>query len=136
METMTINWLAVIAAALSSFLLGGLWYSPLLFAKAWQRANGFTDKQVKGGNLVKIFGFSFVFSFIMALNLAMFLSNPETDISWGIMAGFLAGFGWSFMSIGITAMFERRSWSYIFINGGYQVLALVLMGAILGAWRP
>jgi hypothetical protein len=135
METMTINWLAVIAAALSSFMLGGLWYSPLLFAKAWQKANGFTDEQVKGGNMLKIFGFSFLFSFVMALNLAMFLSDPATDVAWGVTAGFLAGFGWSFMSIAITAMFERRSWAYVFINGGYQVLALVLMGAILGVWR-
>lgn len=135
MESITINWLAVIVAALSSFVLGGLWYSPLLFAKAWQRANGFTDEQVKSGNMAKIFGFSFLFSFIMSLNLAMFLSDPATDIAWGATAGFLAGFGWSFMSIATMALFERRSWAYIFINGGYSVFALVLMGVILGAWR-
>lgn len=135
MDSMIINWFAVIAAAVSAFVLGGLWYSPLLFGRAWQRANGFSDEQVREGSMAKIFGFSFLFSFIMALNLAMFLSNPETDMVWGIIAGFLAGFGWSFMSIGITAMFERRTWAYVFINGGYQVFALMLMGAILGGWR-
>ena len=64
-----------------------------------------------------------------------FLADPATTTSWGAIAGFLAGFGWIFMGLGVVAMFEGRSWSYIFINGGYMTVALVLMGAILGAWR-
>ena len=51
-----VNWLAVLAAAISAFLLGGLWYSPALFGKAWQRGAGLTDEQLKGGNPAKIYG--------------------------------------------------------------------------------
>jgi hypothetical protein len=51
------------------------------------------------------------------------------------MAGFLAGFGWAAMGIGIVSLFERRSLSYVLINGGYLTVALTVMGVILGAWR-
>ena len=53
----------------------------------------------------------------------------------GILAGFLAGFGWVALGIGIVALFERRPWMYMLINGGYMTVAFVLMGLILGAWR-
>jgi hypothetical protein len=135
MDFSQINYWAVFAAAFSTFLLGGLWYSPLLFYKAWMRANNFTEKDVKRGNQAVIFGFSFIFSLFMALNLAMFLADEKTDLAWGVTAGFLAGFGWAALSLAIVSLFERRSWSYIFINGGYLVAAFILMGAILGGWR-
>jgi hypothetical protein len=51
-----INWLAVLIAAVASFLLGGAWYSNALFGKAWQRETGVTDEKLKQGNMAKIFG--------------------------------------------------------------------------------
>ena len=51
-----VNWIAIVVAAVASFLLGGLWYSPVLFGKAWQRETGLTDEQLKKGNMAKIFG--------------------------------------------------------------------------------
>jgi hypothetical protein len=50
-------------------------------------------------------------------------------------AGGLAGFGWVAMAVAIIGDFENRSWGYIAINGGYMIVAFVVMGAILGAWR-
>jgi hypothetical protein len=114
-----INWLAVLTAAVSSFVLGGLWYSKALFGRAWMSAN----------NL------SLVFAVVMAANLAAFLAEPKTTASWGATAGFLAGFGWVALSIATIALFERRSWKYTLINGGYVTVSFVLMGAIIGAWR-
>lgn len=135
MPVENVNWLAVVAAAVSTFVLGGLWYSPPLFGRAWMAANGFTEAELGKGNMAKIFGLSFVFSLLMAANLAMFLADPKTNTAWGATAGFLAGFGWVFLGIAIIALFERRSWKYILINGGYMTVAFVLMGLILGAWR-
>lgn len=71
MEMSTINVWAVIAATLSTFLVGWLWYGPL-FGTSWMRAAGLTEEQLKRGNMAKIFGFAFVFELIMAFNLAMF----------------------------------------------------------------
>ena len=50
---------------------------------------------------------SFILSLMMALNLAMFLNDPKTNLSWGATAGFLAGFGWVAMGIGIVSLFEH-----------------------------
>jgi hypothetical protein len=71
----------------------------------------------------------------MALNLAFFLNDPTTTVVWGATAGFLAGFGWVAMGIGIVSLFEGRPFRYVLVNGGYLTVALVAMGAILGAWR-
>jgi Protein of unknown function (DUF1761) len=131
---MTINYLAVVAAAVSAFVIGGLWYSPLLFQKPWMAATKLTDADLKGGE-AKIFGVSFVLCLVMAANLAAFLGGPETTMAWGATAGALAGAGWVALGIGVIALFERRPLSYTLINGGYWAVAMTVMGAILGAWR-
>ena len=56
METNAINYWAILASALSTFLIGGLWYSPAVFGKAWMHENGFTEEELKKGNMTKIFG--------------------------------------------------------------------------------
>jgi len=71
-----INYPAVLVAALSTFILGGLWYSPILFGKAWMRANNFADADVRTFSKARMFGWSIIFSLVVALNLAMFLSGP------------------------------------------------------------
>ena len=135
MDAGSINYLAVVVAALATFILGGLWYSPMLFGKAWMRVNNFTEEDLQTFSKARMFGWSFVFSLVMALNLAMFLAGPKTNTTWGLTAGPLAGFGWVAMAIAIVGLFENKSWAYILINGGYMTLAFVIMGAIIGAWR-
>ena len=129
-----VNWLAVLVAGISAFVLGGVWYSPALFGTAWMKENRITTEDVRKGNRAKIFGWSFILALIMSVNLAMFLNDPKTNFTWGMTAGFLAGI-WVFCGVVITSLFEQRSARYIFINGGYQLVALTLMGAIIGAWR-
>lgn len=145
MDVSTINWLAVLVAGISSFVVGGIWYSPGLFGKAWMKDNNFTEEQIKtGGNKGKIFGFTFIFSLLMAANLGMFLVDPpatcpagcgiKTDVAWGATAGFLAGI-WTWCAIAIHSLFEMKPWRLILINAFYSLVSLTLMGAIIGAWR-
>jgi len=129
-----LNIWAILAAAASAFLLGGLWYSPIMFGALWKKANRFGAGEPPPAG-AKIFAISFILSLVMAFNLAMFLDDPKTTLAWGAAAGFLAGFGWVAMGIGIVSLFERRPWTYTIVNGGYLTIALVLMGAILGGWR-
>lgn len=126
-----INWLFVFLATLSGFLIGGIWYSPLLFAKPWMRINGFKEENLRQTNKVKIFGLSFIFSLIMAVNLAMFIGK-DADFTTGLFYGAAAGV-WVFSGIAIVALFEQRPFAYTLINGGYCLLALALMGGIIGA---
>ena len=135
MEISTLNWFAIIAAALSNFLIGGLWYSPVLFGKLWMKENQFTDNDLKKGNMLKIFGLTFLFSFVMAFNLAMYLNDISTTAIWGAIAGFLAGFGWAAMAIFTIGQFERKSTKYMLIHGGYFTISFIVMGFIIGLWR-
>lgn len=130
-----VNWLAVIAAALSMFVIGGLWYSPLLFDKAWRRAANVSDEQVAGGNPALIFGGAFVLALLMAANLAFFISGPEVTLAFAVGAALAAGLGWAALSVGILTLFERRPLSYFLINGGYLTVSFAVMGLILGLWR-
>jgi hypothetical protein len=127
-----LNWLAVITAAVSAFVTGGLWYS-VLFAGSWKSVNNFTDEMLAKRNLPKVFGLSFLCSFIMALNLAMFIGAG--DMWFGLTAGFLTGFGWVFFAIAIISLFENRPLKYVMINGGYMIVAFSVMGLIIGAWH-
>jgi hypothetical protein len=135
MDMNNINWLAIIVAAILNFVLGGLWYSTLLFGKAWQTENKLSDEDLKKGNMARIFGFSFLWSVIMAVNLGMFLADPGTDVVWGLSAGFLTGFGWVSMAIFTIGLFERRSTRYMLINAGYMTVSFSVMGLVIGAWR-
>lgn len=134
MDMSNINWLAVLVAGISAFVIGGIWYSPGLFGKAWMKQNSLTEDDIKRSNKGRTFGWSFILILIMSVNLAMFLADPKTDFVWGMAAGFLAGI-WVFCGIAVTSMFELRSWKYVFINGGYQIVALTIMGGIIGVWR-
>jgi hypothetical protein len=124
----------VLVAALSTFLIGGLWYSPAVFGKAWMRENGFTEESMKGANMVKIFGLAFFLALIASFNLTMFMgteNRPEMGAFWG----FLAGFGWVATFIGTHYLFERRSFKLFLINAGYSIVSLTIMGVILAAWK-
>ena len=135
MDMSTVNWLAILVAGISSFVVGGIWYSPGLFGKAWMKDNNFTEESIKKGNKGKIFGFTFIFSLLMAANLGMFLNDPtKIDLSMGAFYGFLAGI-WTFCAIAIHSLFELKPWRLILINGFYSVVSLTLMGAIIGVWR-
>src|ERR1044072_6330174 len=96
-----INILAVIMAAVSSFMVGGLWYSPALFGNVWNRENGSDPKAMGGGHPAKVFGISFVFSLIAAFAFACWL-GPEPALADAITRGLLAGFGMVAASFGIN----------------------------------
>ena len=133
--TSTINYLAVIVAALVTFLIGGLWYSPLLFDRPWRRLNALSEDQIKSSHTGLIFGLSFLAALIAAYVLALFLAGPATDVVAGIMAGLLVGIGWVATAMLTTFLFERRPLALWGIDAAYHVLTFGLMGLILGLWR-
>jgi uncharacterized membrane protein len=129
-----LNWLAIIVAAVSAFMLGGLWYSPLMFVKKWMKETGITQESTKNANMLKLFGFSFILSFIASFFLAMFIGAGAGG-AVGALAGFMAGFGWVFTFLGIIYLFESRSLALFMINAGYSVVSMTIMGFIIGIWQ-
>ena len=129
-----VNWIAVLLCGVASLVLGGLWYSPVAFGSAWQRAAGLSDEQAKSGNMALIFGGAFALSVIAAAVFAMFLGN-QMSLGAATAAGFSAGLCWVAASYGISYLFERRPFSLWLINGGYHTVQFTLFGLILGAMR-
>lgn len=128
-----INLWAVLVAATSSFVLGGLWYSPVLFGKPWQRLTGLSDETLAGGNMALIFGGAFVLSLVASFVFAMFL-GPRPSLQLGLGAGFSAGLCWVAASFGINYLFERKPFALFAINGGYHTLQFTLIGLVLALW--
>jgi hypothetical protein len=129
-----LNWLAILVAAVSAFVLGGLWYSPLMFVKRWMKETGITEEKTKNTNMIKVFGFAFLLSLIASFFLAMFL-GAKAGAGFGAVAGFMAGFGWVFTYMGISYLFESRTLAHFLINSMYSIVSLTIMGLIIGAWQ-
>jgi hypothetical protein len=127
-----VNFLAVGLAALSAFILGGLWYS-LLFAKAWIKLTGQSEEKLKSGNPAIVFGGAFLLNLIASFVLAMFIG--PMDIKFAAAAGLSVGLCWVAASLGVNYLFERRPLGLWLINGGYFTLQFTLMGAIIGAFN-
>ena len=122
---------AILLAALSSFLLGGLWYSAALFGRAWNTAN---NGPKQSGHPAKVFGVSFVFSLIAAICFALWV-GAAPPIEASLKAGALAGFGFVATSFGINYQFAQRPFVLWLIDGGYHTVQFVLFGLILGLWH-
>lgn len=135
MENFYINHIAVLICAVMSLVIGGLWWSPLLFADAWKKENGLTDEQIARSSPLKTFGLTFLLAWLMSYNLAFFLAAPGTTWQWGVIAGLLAGVGWVVAMFIVIALFEQRSWKYLAINCGYIAVYFAVIGFILGIWR-
>jgi len=131
----TLNWWAIIVATIAAFALGGVWYSPLLFGKAWMKVTGLDEEKQKQANMAKIFGGAFILTFIAAINLGMFLNDPKVDFAFGIAAGAATGIGWVAPAFGVVYLFEQRPTLQWFINAAYWVVTFIVMGGIIGAWR-
>ncbi|MBD2842597.1 DUF1761 domain-containing protein [Erythrobacter rubeus] len=121
---------AVLAATVSAFVLGGLWYG-LIFAKAWQVQAGITDEQLASQNQVKIFSIAFLLALIAAFIFGEFL-GPKPDFSFAVGAGVSAGLAWVAATLGIIYLFEQRPLGHWLINGGYATLQFALFGLIFG----
>lgn len=122
---------AVLLAAVSSFLLGGLWYSPVLFGGAWVRENG---GQMQQGHPAKVFGVSFVFSLLAAVCFAIWV-GPAPLLSDALKAGAIVGIGFVAASFGINYQFAQRTFKLWLIDGGYHALQFLLFGLVLGLWH-
>lgn len=134
MENFYINHIAVAVCAVMSLVIGGLWWSPLLFAKTWQKEAGLSDEQLAKANPAKTFGLTFLIALLMSYNLAFFLAAPGTTWQWGLAAGLLTSVWVAGMFI-VIALFEQRSLKYMLINCGYIVVYFAVIGFILGIWR-
>ena len=138
MPTANVNLLAVLVAAIATFVLGAFWYSPVLFAKQWMRAQGHTPEaleQMKKG-VTKAYAVSVLCYLVMAYVMALLASYTQaTSFAQGLWLGFLSWLGFV-ATTGLTAnLFSSKPILAWVIDAGYQLAYLLLMGVVLAVWR-
>jgi len=133
---MNFNIGAALLAAVSSFLLGGVWYSKALFGPAWGRAAGIAPAgpPQEHRHPAKVFGISFFFSLVAAIAFAWLL-GPSPELSRAVGLGAVVGAGFVAASFGINYQFADRRLSMWAIDGGYHVAQFVIFGVVLGLWH-
>jgi hypothetical protein len=151
---MEINFYAILVAALTTLVIGFVWYGPL-FGKAWMKETGLTEEDLKKDSMVKIFGLTFVFSVMFAFLMQFlcihqfgplgmiggpdFIETAKPSYAafmadHGALHGFMSGLFLAFPLIAINGLFERKTWKYIFIHSGYWTVVMTIMGAIVCGW--
>ncbi|OGY97748.1 MAG: hypothetical protein A2855_01720 [Candidatus Liptonbacteria bacterium RIFCSPHIGHO2_01_FULL_57_28] len=140
-----VNYLAVLVAAIVAVVLGGLWYGPV-FGKKWIALMGMTPEQIEAGKkkgMAKEYILTFIGSLVMAYVLAwgLFAGAPYLAAEGtvgavaGICLGLLAWLGFvAPVTLG-SVLWEGRSWTLWFLNNGYYVVTLAVIGAILAVWK-
>jgi hypothetical protein len=138
MPQLDVNWIAIIVAAAAAFAIGALWYSPVLFGRRWMAAHGHTPEKLAAmqSSMAKTYTFSFVTYVIMAMVIALLLglTGGATAIQ-GIVLAILAWLGFGF-TIGLNSnLYSDKPAAAFLIDAGYQFVHVIVMGAIIGAWR-
>lgn len=161
---MEMNFISPVVAAFTTLLVGFVWYHPKFFGTAWMKEIGLTQEELQKGNMLKIFGLTFIFSIFISFIMQMLVIHQmgalgmidggtkiaEAKPSFaafmadygmafrtakhGALHGFMTGLLFVFPVIAINGLFERRSWKYIFIHSGYWLVSLTIIGAIVCAW--
>ena len=138
MPQVHINYLAVVVAAAVAFAIGGLWYSPLLFAKQWMKAHGYTEENVqemqKGA--AKAYTISILCHLLIALAIAVLVGYLHLAACvQGLKLGLLVWGGFA-LPLGLMGhAFSNKSITGFAIDSGYQLVYLPIMGSIITVWN-
>ncbi len=134
MQEVPINYWAVLVAAIVKFVLGAVWYSPVAFLKPWMAATGVTRESMKAA-MPKAIIADAVGALIMAWVLAhaVYFAGAHS-IAQGAGVGFFNWLGFIAVTMLPATIYENRPIRLFRINSTYLLIALVIMGAILGAW--
>lgn len=130
-----VNYWAVLVSALSAFVVGWIWYGPL-FGKTWMKLNGFTEEELKEGNM-SIPGMmllNYIATALAAFAIAMFI-GVESNVGFGAFAGAMIAVFWIATNRLNDVLYEKKPWGLYFIHVGYILIVYTIIGAILGAWH-
>ncbi len=138
MLTTSINYLAILVAAIVAFAVGGLWYSPVLFGKAWAKLSGMNEKDMKKAKqkgMAKSYVLMFMGSLVMAYVLANLLSLVgATNLTQALTLACWLWIGFFITTMLGTVLWEGKPWALYFINVLYYLVNLIVMASILVSW--
>lgn len=132
-----INYWAVLVAGAAGFLFGGVWYR--LLAEPWKTAHGFTTEQIRAHHGKEAAPWPLLIALAADLILAWMLAGVmghlgDVNVKNGVVTALFLWFGFVITTLIVNNTFGMRSAKLILIDGGHWLVAMLLMGAIIGAW--
>jgi len=137
MAALQVNLLAVLVCSIITFILGALWYSPLLFAKKWVELIGKTDEELKQGANAMTYVMAFVLGFMSNFSLAFVINLSKVAIFYdGALVGAMCWIGFAgATSYTNQVIFVQRPATLWSIDSGYNLVSFMISGAILAIWK-
>ncbi len=132
-----VHWLAAIVAGIAYFIIGGLWYSKVLFGPKWATLLkiDMNDANNKKG-VAAIMFYSFLLMILTAVGLAILVVRMDIVlISGAIKLGLVTGLLFSVTSVSISFVYEKKPLALHFITGGYLLVGNIVAALILVLWR-
>lgn len=131
-----LNYLAILVSALVYFGMQAVWFT--VFGNEWLAGIGKTAEQLhqQGAIVVLAFAIGFVCALVMAAAISWFtqMTGKQTAIR-GVLVGIVAWVGFVLTTWSAEYAFEEKDLQILAINTGISLIGLVVMGAILGAWK-
>lgn len=124
-----IDLIAVVAAAVASFIFGALWYG--ILGKPWMRAARLTPEDTKPDPVT--FAITFLCQLVMAAVFAGIIYHTgSTDVRAGIISAVLVWAGIVVTTLIVNHRFQKMPWSLTLIDGGHWLGVLLVQGIVLG----
>ena len=129
-----VNYIAVLIAAIANFAFATLWYA-VIFGKVWQKLTGITDMKPAPMNTVLVFIGSLILSYVLYHSIVFGDAYVNmSGIGGGLMGGFFGWLGYIAPVTLCTKIYEKKRWGLWFLDNGFWLISLLIMGAILSLW--
>ncbi len=131
------NWLAVLVAAITYFMLGAIWYSKALFGTKWAAAVGMNmNDPDKSKGMAKMMIGTFVLILVTCIGLALLVARLDLSVlASGIKLGLITGICFATTAVSISFIYESRPTALYFIDCGYHLAGHLIAAIILVLWR-
>jgi hypothetical protein len=134
----TVNWIAVVVGAAIYFVLGAVWYSPLLFARPWQAAIGWDDSRPEPQTNPLTYVAPAALYLVAGVATAILAVATGTDtLVEGITLGLITGLGFALPMVGVEATFDPnkpKPLAWFAITVAYHLIGFLVLAVVIAIW--
>ncbi|MDZ4296413.1 MAG: DUF1761 domain-containing protein [Patescibacteria group bacterium] len=131
----TVNYLAIFAASVAAMIIGGLWYSPLLFGNLWVKSSGLSAEkltELKTRGMARRYIANYAAAFVTAFVHAHFAEiRGVADLGDAVGLAFWTWLGFIATTLLGAALWEGKTLAGYGINIAYHLVSLSVMALIL-----
>lgn len=133
----TMNWLAILVAAIAYFMLGAIWYSKALFGSKWAALVGLNmNDPDKSKGMAKMMVGTFLLILVTCIGIAFLVTRIDLSLLMsGVKLGLITGICFATTAVSISFIYESRPTGLYFIDCGYHLVGHIAAAIILVLWR-